>query len=165
MHPNRVFQRFGGKIRRQKNARNDCAAGISFWCRLRGLNSRPSVYKTAALSELVGAVLRTICQTTLNSMMFHNIRSTKSGSIREPVDRTHCLYSGFDIPQIDGRSQELDLVCLAGFINVDVPRSWSTVGAIVPAISPFLQLVFQIERGLLRPNAYCLAPSPFKQDC
>jgi hypothetical protein len=94
--------------------------------------------------------------------MFHNIRSTKSGSIREPVDRTHCLYSGFDIPQIDGRSQELDLVCLADFIDVDVPRSWSAVSAIVPAISPFLQLVFEIERGLFRPNAYCLAPSTFK---
>jgi hypothetical protein len=36
------------------------------------------------------------------------------------------LYPGFDISQIDGRSQELDLACLIVFINIDVPGSRST---------------------------------------
>jgi hypothetical protein len=61
-----------------------------------------------------------------------------SQSARKPIHRAHKLDAWIDRLQIDLRAREFDLSVLTGFVHINVPRAWPSVGAIAPSIaSPF----------------------------
>jgi hypothetical protein len=82
---------------------------------------------------------------------------------RKTIECRQHLDDQFDLAQINELFQKSDLLVAFGFVDIDIPGFWAPLIARTPAIAAFLQLILEIEWGLLGPDPYGLAARVFEQ--